>query len=88
MKLKYALNVMGCRVIPYWLGTFIFDYIMFLFTIIVFFLIVVIGKITFITDFVGELLFILLSFGFSFINWSYMCGFLFEKSNSALKGYI
>ena len=25
-KLKYSLNVMGLRVIPYWLGNFIFDF--------------------------------------------------------------
>jgi len=43
LKLKYALNVMGCRVVPYWLGTFLFDYLMFCFTIIVFFLVALIG---------------------------------------------
>jgi len=53
LKLKYALNVMGCRVVPYWLGTFIFDYLMFLITILVFFLVVIIGNIKFITDFAG-----------------------------------
>ena len=30
-KIKYCLNAMGCRSIPYWLGTFICDYILFLF---------------------------------------------------------
>ena len=29
LKLKYALNVMGCRPLPYWLGTFIFDFTMY-----------------------------------------------------------
>lgn len=24
---RYALNVMGCRSLPYWIGTFIFDYL-------------------------------------------------------------
>jgi ATP-binding cassette subfamily A (ABC1) protein 3 len=24
-KLKYALNVMGCRIVPYWLATMAFD---------------------------------------------------------------
>jgi len=30
MNLKYSLGVMGCRPYIYWLGTFCFDYILFL----------------------------------------------------------
>jgi hypothetical protein len=41
LKLKYALNVMGCRYLPYWLGTLAFDFILsqllvFLFLICIF----------------------------------------------------
>lgn len=32
-KIKYALNVMGCRFLPYWLGTYIFDFLVFFVTI-------------------------------------------------------
>lgn len=28
LKLRYSLNVMGCRSFPYWLGTFTFDFLM------------------------------------------------------------
>jgi ATP-binding cassette, subfamily A (ABC1), member 3 len=44
-NLKYALNVMGCRVLPYWLATFTFDFLLFAFTIIIFYLVVAIAKI-------------------------------------------
>lgn len=34
-KLKYVLNVMGCHSITYWLGTFCFDYLAFLCTLVI-----------------------------------------------------
>ena len=85
-NLKYALNVMGCRVLPYWLGTFAFDFSLYCFTIIVFYLIVAIGSIQFVIAYFYEVLAVLLLFGFSYIPFSYMCGFMFQQSNSALKG--
>ncbi len=36
-NLKYALNVMGCRVMPYWVGTFAFDYLLFVIIQLIFF---------------------------------------------------
>lgn len=35
-KLKYSLNVMGCRPITYWLGTFFFDYLFYLINFCIF----------------------------------------------------
>jgi len=35
--LKYILTVMGCRTYPYWIGTFIFDYVAYISTYLVFF---------------------------------------------------
>ena len=26
-KLKFSLNLMGCRIVPYWLGTMAFDFL-------------------------------------------------------------
>ena len=36
-KLKYVLNVMGCRPLPYWVGTFAFDFMAYLITFVIFF---------------------------------------------------
>lgn len=36
-SLKYALNVMGCRPLPYWLGTLISDYTAYFSTFVLFF---------------------------------------------------
>lgn len=38
LQLKYALNLMGCRPLPYWLGTFAFDFTMYLATFAIFLL--------------------------------------------------
>lgn len=27
LKLRYSLNVMGCRALSYWMGTFIYDFL-------------------------------------------------------------
>jgi ATP-binding cassette subfamily A (ABC1) protein 3 len=35
-KLKYALNVMGCRIVPYWLATMAFDCLVSFFQIVIF----------------------------------------------------
>lgn len=35
-KIKYVLNVMGCKVLPYWLGSFLFDYIIYILNLTVF----------------------------------------------------
>jgi len=35
-NLKYALNVMGCRELPYWIGTFAFDYSLYSIFVIIF----------------------------------------------------
>jgi len=42
-NLRYALNVMGCRALPYWLGTLAFDFIMFYITLIALFIAVLAG---------------------------------------------
>lgn len=38
-KLRYALTVMGCRNTTYWIGAFIFDSMIMLFMLLVFYLI-------------------------------------------------
>lgn len=78
---------MGCRVLPYWVATFCFDFSVYIITVIVFLLTIYIGDIKFLQAYVGQMILILVSFGFSYIPFSYMCGFMFKKSSSALKGY-
>jgi len=35
-NLKYALNVMGCRALPYWFGTLAYDFLVYFFIILLF----------------------------------------------------
>lgn len=37
-NLKYAMNVMGCRVAPFWIGTFAFDFTVYMLTVFLFLL--------------------------------------------------
>jgi len=48
-------------------------------------IITAIFPVDFISEFRFELVFTLISFAIAFIPYSYMCGFLFKKANSALK---
>lgn len=76
-KLKYALNVMGCRTLPYWLGTFTFDYTMYCIVTSIFFIFGYSFEIILMTNYVGTWILILLTFGYSCIMWSYAWNFCY-----------
>jgi hypothetical protein len=79
--------VMGLRKIPYWLGNYTFDLIIFLIPMVVFFILIfVLGeKAAFLTDVVGYLIILLILFAFSFISYSYFFSFIFQKSSTAYR---
>mmetsp|Transcript_145344 Transcript_145344/g.205741 ORF Transcript_145344/g.205741 Transcript_145344/m.205741 type:complete len:85 (-) Transcript_145344:134-388(-) len=60
-KLKYALNVMGCRVVPYWVGTFMFDYLMYLVVATLFICLGALFGLTVVTACVFEWIYVLAS---------------------------
>jgi ATP-binding cassette subfamily A (ABC1) protein 3 len=78
---------MGCRTLPYWLGTFCFDYLIYLCFIVIFYTIsaTLNLEIAFKYFWSGFSCFIL--FGFSYILYAYLIGFLFKTLESALKLY-
>lgn len=76
---------MGCRVVPYWLGTFIFDYSIFLVTIILFSILCITKDLSYIMNDFGYVFFILISFGAMYITTSYFWGFMFKKASDAMK---
>ena len=86
-NLKYALNVMGCKTLPYWMATFAFDFLIFWIIFIFFFIIAAITKSQFILDSAAGILLIVASFSVSLISFAYMCGFMYKKSNSAFKTF-
>lgn len=82
------MNVMGCRVAPFWLGTFAFDFTVYMLTVVIFLWTSDYKDYVFITDHAGDIWLIMTTFGFSLITFSYMCGYvLFDKSSSAMKGF-
>ncbi|KRW99727.1 P-loop containing nucleoside triphosphate hydrolase [Pseudocohnilembus persalinus] len=87
-NLKYALNVMGCRMSAFWTGTFAFDFIIYFMTVVIFILVAEGQEYTYLTDYSKQIVWTLTIFGCSFISFSYVCGYLlFSKSSSAMKGF-
>ncbi|KAL4460035.1 hypothetical protein ABPG74_003561 [Tetrahymena malaccensis] len=86
-QLKYALNVMGCRPLPYWLGTLVYDYLVYLLTFLIFHYSVHTIKVEFITPYLTQIFYIMSWFGLALITFCYVCGFLFKNSNQAFKSF-
>jgi len=84
-KLKYALNVMGCKIIPYWLSNLIFDYFFYALTVMILILFVQIEKVEIIQNYLGKFTISMLVFGLNLTSLSYCLGFMFTKKTSAMK---
>ena len=86
-KLKYALNVMGCKSIPYWFGSFLFDILFFWIAFTFFFIIAAISKSNYIFESAGGILLIMAGFSFSLISFAYVWSFIYKNANSAFKTF-
>ena len=79
---------MGCRPLPYWVGTFAFDYILFYAFVIIFIMFSYALGLDFITDYMGTVVFIFTTLGLSIVSFSYMIGLLlFTKTSTAMKTF-
>ncbi|CAD8050496.1 unnamed protein product [Paramecium sonneborni] len=85
--LKQALIGMGCRTLPYWVGTLIFDYTIYLCFVVLFYIISAILNLDIAFKYLGAGLSCYLLFGFSYILFAYLMGFLFKTLENALKLY-
>ncbi|EAR89872.2 ABC transporter family protein (macronuclear) [Tetrahymena thermophila SB210] len=84
-QIKYALNIMGCRPLPYWLGTLAFDYTVYFITFLIFYISIYSARVEFLIPYLKPLFIIMACFGFSLITFCYICGIFFQNSNSAFK---
>lgn len=84
-NLKSVLNAMGCRNLPYWTGTLLFDYLIYFCTISFFLILCSIFRYDYVIENMGQIVLMLASFGLPYVTFSYMFGFVFKKSNTALK---
>lgn len=84
-KLKYALNVMGCKILPYWLSNLLFDYLLYAITILLLILFVQIEQVDIIQNYLGKFTLSMLVFGLNLTSLSYFLGFMFSKKSSAMK---
>ena len=81
-KFKYLSHVMGLKKIPYWSANYCFDMCIFFIPLIIFFIaIYLIGhEAKFLTNVTQYLIPLFLLFGLSFIGYSYLFSFMFQKS--------
>jgi hypothetical protein len=87
-NLKYALTVMGCRIVPYWTGTFAFDYILFSILVLIFITLSYAIRLDFVTENILKIAFLFAVFGLAFISFSYLCALLlYKKTSSAMKTF-
>lgn len=86
-RLKYALNVMGCKIVPYWLATLAFDYLLYMFTVLVLVVVMESEQLTFATDHIGKFIMSMALYGLNIGSMSYAAGFMFTSKNTATKLY-
>ena len=86
-KFKYLSHVMGLRKLPYWAGNYCFDLLIFLIPLILFFIVIYLlgSDAKFLTDVTKYLIPLFLLFAFSFIGYSYLFSFMFQKSATAFR---
>lgn len=86
-RFKYLSHVLGLRKAPYWAANYTFDLLIFLIPLSIFFLVIfsVGEKGKFLTDVASYLVVIFFLFAFSFIGYSYLFSFMFQKSSTAFR---
>ena len=85
--LRYILRVMGCRTVPYWLGTFLCDFLAFQVTILAFYLIIYFVNIPLFLVVFWQIYIVLTGFSVSLIMFAYVFSFYFKTSNQAFKQF-
>ncbi|CAD8156729.1 unnamed protein product [Paramecium octaurelia] len=83
--LKQSLHGMGLRNSTYWLGTFLFDLIIFFLNLLLFLIVSALLDLNIVFDNIIRALSCFLLFGPSQILFAYIMGFVFNKLESALK---
>lgn len=78
---------MGCRSFPYWFGTLLFDYMVYLWFVVLFYVISAALSLDIAFKYLTTGLTCYLLFGFSYILFAYLMGFLFKTLENALKLY-
>lgn len=78
---------MGLKKLPYWTANYIFDYMLFIIPFSLFIILVFAfgERAEEIRDVLQYIIPVLLLFGFSFIGYSYMFSFMFQKSSTAFR---
>ncbi len=89
-KLRYAFKVTGLRDTPYWIGTFLADFLLYLMPGLCFVALIFLFNVTTLTAYIGSTIPIYLLFGGPLITFMYLCSYLFKSAQTAFKsiGFI
>ena len=89
-KLRYAFKVTGLRVVPYWLGSFIADYVLYLLPGLWFVALVFLFNIASLTSYPAQAVILYIVFGGPLITFMYLFNYCFSKSQTAFRsiGFI
>lgn len=79
--------MLGLRKLPYWTANYTFDLMIFTIPLSIFFIVIFsMGEDSrFLTDVAGYLVILFILFAFSFIGYSYLFSFMFQKSSTAFR---
>ena len=78
-KMRHILSMTGMRTVPYWLGLFIADYILFLMPTALFTLFVLAIQLNGFQQKLAEFISIMLGFGFGIISLTYLIANFFDN---------
>ena len=83
LYVKYVMVVMGCKISAYWLGNFIFDFLMFILSFIVMTIVIFASDLFIFTNIYNTFSFVLITFGLSLILFAYVISFIFRSYHAA-----
>jgi len=79
------MNYIGLKPLAYYVGNFIFDYILFLIPTLGFLILLFPMKIEAFNDAIVTIMGILLCFGVPLVSLTYLCSFMFSKAATAFR---
>lgn len=82
---RHILKISGIKTVPYWLGLFTADYLLYLIPTFLFVMLVAFSGLRIFGDHLVEFIFVLLGFGFAIISVTYLLASFFSNQDAAIK---
>ena len=83
LKIRNNLRVMGVKPLGYWLGTFVTDMLLYLFSVLILIIMIYITQLQPLILSVEKVFVLMLAYGFAFVSFAYLWTFVFRNFHSA-----